>query len=256
MFFALSKLLTFLIMPLSWIILLTAASFIIKQQRAKSILRKLIFGMLLFFTNPLIVSGLLGWWEVPPVPYREIKETYEVGVVLTGMADLEGVPDDRLHFNQSVDRINHTIELYKKGYIRKILISGGSGSLLKPDLKEAPRLKAYAVNSGVSRDDIFVEPDSRNTYENASLSKAFLQEHGFADDTLLLISSAFHMKRASACFESQGLSHVPFSTGYKTRPLDWTPDQTFIPSLDAMAVWHLLIREWVGMLAYKFAGYI
>ncbi len=256
MFFALSKLLTFLIMPLSWIILLTAASFIIKQKRAKSILRKLTFGMLLFFTNPLIVSGLLGWWEVEPLPYREIVETYEIGVVLTGMADLERLPGDRLHFNQSVDRINHTIELYKKGYIRKILISGGSGSILKPELKEAPKLKEYAVNSGVPAEDILIEPNSRNTYENASLSKSFLQEYGFADGTILLITSAFHMRRASACFEKQGLSFVPFSTGYKTRPLDWTPDQVFIPSLDAISIWHLLIREWIGMLAYKFAGYI
>ncbi|MEQ9299862.1 MAG: YdcF family protein [Cyclobacteriaceae bacterium] len=256
MFFALSKLLTFLIMPLSWIILLSAASFIIKHERTKSILRRLAFGLLIFFTNPLIVSGLLGWWEVRPVPYQEIKKTYEVGVVLTGMADLERLPDDRLHFNESVDRINHTIELYKKGYIQKILISGGSGSVLKPELKEAPRLKEYAIKAGIPTEDIFIEPLSRNTNENASFSKSFLDENGFSGSTIVLVTSAFHMRRASACFEKQNVSYVPFSTGYKTRPLDWTPDQVFIPSLGAMSIWHLLIREWVGMVAYKLAGYI
>lgn len=243
-------------MPLSWIIIILAGSFLVKPERLKSILRRIGFALLLFFTNPLIVNGLLYWWEVKPIPYQQINRTYHYGVVLTGIADLERIPDDRIHFNASVDRINHTIELYKKGLIEEILISGGSGSLLKQELKEAPKLKEYAIASGVPADKISIEGDSRNTHENAVNTVQFLKEKNLEKDTFLLITSAFHMRRASASFDKEAASFVPFTTGYISRPLDYTPDELFIPSLDALSLWHLLIREWFGMAAYKISGYI
>jgi len=198
----------------------------------------------------------MSWWEVPPIPYRELADQYSLAVVLTGMADLERLPEDRLHFNESVDRINHSIELYKKGLIKQVLITGGSGSLLEPGLREAPKLKTYAIAAGVSAEDIIVEPDSRNTHENAQFTVQYLAENELISEPFVLVTSAFHMKRAAACFRKEGAIFIPFSTGYKTKPLDWTPDELIIPSLGALATWHTLIREWVGMIMYQLAGYV
>ena len=127
---------------------------------------------------------------------------------------------------------------------------------MKQELKEASRLKEYAISFGVPANKVFIEDNSRNTHENAQYSMRFLSEKGLDQDTFLLITSAFHMRRAAACFDKENAKYVPFTTGYFSRPLDWTPDELFLPSLDAMSSWHLLMREWVGMLAYKVAGYI
>lgn len=210
----------------------------------------------MFFTNPLIISLVLRWWEVAPVPYAEIGRPYPIAVVLTGMADLERLPADRLHFTSSVDRINHTIELYKKGLAKEILISGGSGSVLKPELKEAPRLKDYAIAAGVPPQVITVEDNSRNTYENAKFSMDVLKQNGYDKDTFLLVTSAFHMRRAAACFEKENARFVCFSTGYISKPMNWTPHELIVPSLDAMSKWHLLVHEWIGLIAYTLAGYV
>jgi hypothetical protein len=33
-------------------------------------------------------------------------------------------------------------------------------------------------------------------------------------------------------------------------------DVLIVPKMDALAIWNSLIKEWVGMAAYKVAGYI
>ena len=141
MFFILSKLLAIFISPLSWILVILITAMIWRKHQA--LLLRLGVVLLLLVTNPLLTRTALKWWEVEPVPYVEIQGKYEVAVVLTGMVDLQGIPDDRIHFGETVDRINHAIDLYKRGIVKRILISGGTGSLLKPELREAPLLKEY-----------------------------------------------------------------------------------------------------------------
>lgn len=256
MFFFLSKVLTFLVMPLTLIFLSLLLSSLIRNQRLKSLFKKIAFGLLVFFTNPLLLSLVLGWWEIAPTPYKDINQKYEVGIVLGGMVSLESLPKDRVHFNASVDRINHAIELYKLDIIDKILISGGSGMVTNQEDREAPLLKKYAESFGVSPADIIVESESRNTHENAIFSGDILKNNFPTNTSYLLITSAFHMRRSIGCFEKVNPNFAAFSTGYMTRPIKYTPDEWIVPSLDALNWWTILIREWIGYIVYKLLGYL
>lgn len=256
MFFFLSKVLAFLAMPLTIIILLIVIGFVVKKQPVKRFFMSTGIATLLFFTNPWIYSQVLAWWETPPINYVDLQETYQVGVVLTGMLSLDALPEDRIHFNHSSDRIHHAIELYQRGVIEKILISGGAGTITKPIKKEAPRLRNFAISCGVKQEDIWVEDVSRNTFENAKYSKYFLDSAFTTMPKIVLITSAFHMRRSSACFSKQEVNHLPFPTGYQTHPRRGTPDEWIIPSTEALRWWHVLFKEWLGIAAYKTAGYI
>ena len=64
------------------------------------------------------------------------------------------------------------------------------------------------------------------------------------------------MRRALACFVKQGLQTDPYPVDYKTKPEKEKGDfwVKLLPSLNNMMFWNLLMKEWVGYIAYKMRG--
>jgi len=215
-----------------------------------------IFGFITFliYTSPIVSSIALRAWEIPATPFAEISNSYDIGIVLCGMTSLRTLPDDRPHFGSTVDRITDAIKLYKEEKIDKILISGGSGYLLFPDLKESLKLKDFCLLMGVDLKDIIIEGESDNTRENARNSIKIIEDQ-FPNSKLLLITSATHMRRASGCFIKVGAQHDVFSTDIGSSPFSWD-FRLLIPNVDALATWTNLIREWVGYAVYWVVGYL
>lgn len=251
MFFILSKTLYFLIMPVTLIVLAFLLSWFYKKYRRFFLLSGLI--LLLLFTNYFLSNALVRWWEIPPTPLSKLPN-YEVGIVLGGITS-DKEPRDRVHVSGAADRILHAIHLYRIGKIDKILISGGSGKILKDSIPEAELLKNILLLSKVPESDILIEASSRNTHENASFSAEILNER-YGNEKYLLITSAFHMRRAEACFKKVGLEVDPFSVDMRGNEFEFTPDELIIPTSAAIGNWEVVIREIVGMLAYKISGYI
>src|SRR5688572_33133823 len=149
MFFVLSKLLNFLTNPLLIVVVCFLFSIFFKNQKRKKIFFWIAFSLLLFFSNGFIANEAMRAWEVDPTPYNEIKKTYSWGIVLTGVTSNDKQPDDRVYFNHGADRVVHTVELYKKGFIKKIMISGGSGRLVTEGRKEAKEIYQVMMLMGV-----------------------------------------------------------------------------------------------------------
>ncbi|HEY0029782.1 MAG TPA: YdcF family protein [Bacteroidia bacterium] len=252
MFFLLSKLLTFIIAPIVWIIALFVVFIYSKNEKRKRKCFIWAFAFLLFFTNGFIFDEFARAWEIPAKRYEELK-TYEAGIVLGGMSvydeDL-----DRPQFYRGVDRLLQAVELYKRGYIKKIIFTGGSGRVLHPEMKEGDYLKRYMLFMGVPEKDFIIESESQNTRENAVFTKKLLEEKQIKGD-LLLITSAFHMRRGLNCFKVLGVEATPYSTDRFAGPRKFEFDFLFIPNVSAMDDWTVLIHEWVGFITYKLIGY-
>jgi uncharacterized SAM-binding protein YcdF (DUF218 family) len=212
---------------------------------------------LLFFSNDFIANEVMRLWEVPATPYASISRTYAYGVLLTGVTSTDlhfAQPADRVYFMRGADRVIHTVELYKRGVIRQVLVAGGSGRLITAGKKEADDLVKALKLMGVAEADILLENESRNTAESARNVKAMLAGHVPA--RVLLITSAFHMRRSVGCFRKVDLQVDTFSTDFYTHPRYFTPDVLVVPKIEALTVWQKLFKEWVGMVAYRFAGYL
>lgn len=255
MFFTLSKILGYLTSPLVWVCLLLVASWLVRKKKWR---RRLFYaGMitLLFFSNDFIANEVMRLWEVPATPYASISKTYKYGVLLTGVTSTDlhvTQPADRVYFTRGADRVVHTVDLYKRGVVKKILVSGGSGRLITTCKKEADDIVKALVLMGVAEPDILLENESRNTAESARKVKAMLHEPG----EILLITSAFHMRRSAGCFRKVALQVDTFSTDFYTHPRYFTPDVLLVPKVEALQIWQRLIKEWVGITAYRFAGYL
>jgi uncharacterized SAM-binding protein YcdF (DUF218 family) len=246
--------LAFLTNPLVIIATLLLLSVFLKNKKRKRNLFWVAFSLLLFFSNDFIANEVMGLWEVSATPYAEVKESYDWGIVLTGVTMNDRMPDDRVYFQHGADRVVHAVELYKKGIIKKIIISGGSGRLVTAARKEANELFNALVLMGVPANDMVIESESRNTYESAANVAMLLKDS--RSDQLLLITSAFHMRRSVACFKKAGFAIDSFSTDFYTHPRYFTPDVLLIPKADSIMIWQKLFKEWVGMVAYKISGYI
>ena len=239
-------------MPVTLIVMALLLSVILKKHR--QIFFWLGFGLLILFTNVFISNALLRWWEDEPVAVASLPR-YDVGIVLGGITS-DKEPRDRVHTSGAADRVLHAVQLYRQGKIDKILVSGGTGKILEDEVKEAVLLKRLLLLSKVPEENILVEDASRNTYENALNSRDLLQDYSFGQQRYLLITSAFHMPRAKACFNKVGLEVDTFSADFRTDEYQFTPDVLFIPSSAAIGNWEIIIRELLGLVAYKVRGYI
>ncbi|MFN5168120.1 MAG: YdcF family protein [Cyclobacteriaceae bacterium] len=254
MFFALSKTLYFLVQPLTLILVLFGASWLVRSARWKARLRLGSLFLLLLFSNEFLAKEVARWWETPPRPLTSVGK-YEWGILLSGVTKSDLGPQDRIYLARGADRVTHTVLLYKTGHIQKILVSGGSSELINPTKKEADEIKQLLVSLGVPDSVVSTENTSRNTHESA-LEVARLLEGKTSPEQCVLITSAFHMPRSQACFEKAGWPMDTFATHFYSSKRKFNPDVLILPSLEAIHIWSTLIREWVGMIAYRIAGYI
>ncbi len=256
MFFTLSKALIFLLDPIVWVVIGFAVSIFSKNIKRKRLFLVSTFVVLLLLTNPFLSQNALKKWEASPVLKSDLP-LCDIGIVLTGMtySDSKMQPDDQLHFNESADRITEAIMLMSDGLIKDLVISGGTVSPNENAIAESLALEQLLIASNVKPKNYHLETSSKNTYENAKYCSEYLQSRNLTSRKILLITSAFHMPRAIACFEKQGIHVIPFPVDFKTHSTEFSLEAV-IPSSACLNDWRMLIKECIGIIMYKTAGYI
>jgi uncharacterized SAM-binding protein YcdF (DUF218 family) len=255
MFFYLSKLLSFLIEPFIWVLILLGISVLTNREGLK---KKSFIGsifLLIFFSNNVLFLETTRLWEEEGTKIEDVKH-YDVGVVLGGIAEYNN-DLERLSIRRGGDRIWQAIHLYHIGRIEKILISGDSGYMVDKGLNEAIQMKELLVQEKIPATDILIETVSKNTYQNAFESKKVLDLTP-ENESVLLITSSLHMKRSKACFKKVGFTDFgTFTTDHYTgRSRNYYFDQYIVPNISVFVDWNRLIHEWFGYATYWIMGYV
>lgn len=255
MFFVLSKLLTYLLMPLGLCLALALAAFLVKNRRWKRVLAWAALVVFLVFSNKTLGTWLLRWHEPSPVALQSLQGPYDAAIVLGGVTKSRQ-PRDRVFLSEGADRLFHPLMLYKKGLVKKLVLSGGGAKLMgkKHARTEAERMAEVLRYAGVPQEAILLEKASRNTYENARNTAQLLQNQK-PGGRYLLVTSAFHMPRARACFAKAGLRVAPFPVDFRAGPIRPRPE-SFLPSTQGLRTWSLLLHEWMGLGVYWLVGYV
>lgn len=253
MFFVLSKILNVLFSPLVWVFLLIISGYLVQKNYRKKI-HIVALLILLIFTNSALFQGVARIWEPNPVCPEMLSEKSSTIVVLGGMASenkYNGLP----RFSRSSDRFWQGYYLLKTGFADTLLISGGLGSLFDDQRSEGELWEEYLQRTGLMDENIMIESASRNTYENA-VNSAALFEREHRTKRIILVTSAFHVPRARACFEKQGfdVEVFPADPVAGVRPLQWK--DYLIPSAGVLETWGIFFREWAGIVMYWMNGYI
>lgn len=267
MFYFLSKTASYLLTPAGWLLILLIGAWRWPRYR-----RQLAFSSLLLFyllgNNYLIYHQLARLWEVsgclPPQP-RSTSDTARggppkiVAVVLTGGMVNTALPvaPDRPLLGRQADRLGQALYLYKTGRVGQILISGGEGQPLftgQTVREEGAESIAFLRLAGVPIEVIRWENRSRNTYENALYSARLLRQY-YRTNQCVVVTSAFHMRRALACFAREGIDATPFAGAYLQRRGRPALIDLLVPHEETFADATHLIKELIGYITYRIVGY-
>ncbi|MEM9255730.1 MAG: YdcF family protein [Pseudomonadota bacterium] len=169
-----------------------------------------------------------------------------LGGAMRGHTHMGTLPD----LNQHADRLVHAVHLFKSGKAPLILLSGGA---LPGNRPEASQMQDILNVMGVPSDRVLQEPRSRNTYENALYGAQLLDKFGF--ERILLVTSAYHMRRAMAVFTAQGVDVVPAPTDYQ-RVVGHALIPAWLPGLSNLSRSSYALHELFGYQYYRWRGWL
>jgi len=122
--------------------------------------------------------------------------SYDTLIVLGNPAKEDGTPNRILKA-----RLNKALELYRSNVAKTIIVTGGAAHNF---YLESEVMANYLIEHGVDPTDIIQDQISLNTIDNAvNCAKIMKAKHL---DTALIVTSAFHKKRAKLLFEKQNLN--------------------------------------------------
>lgn len=262
MYALLSFAISIFLQPLSWLLLLLVALAFCRHQKWRTRLTWITLSVALIFTNPWLHHTVSNAWEPAPLAIDDLTEPFDDAIVLGGFTRLYATPTDRLHLGGDANRFTQAIELYHLGKVKRLVFVSGGHTTTDPPLIEADLAARTAERFGAPSEAIVALPTSRNTHENAEEYRAFVEKNGEAtnDHRRLLITSAFHARRAEACFQKAGIAVTVFATDHRTerdhsdRRLSLS--NTVLPSPGTMLSWGALFREWFGLAVYRVRGWI
>jgi uncharacterized SAM-binding protein YcdF (DUF218 family) len=173
-------------------------------------------------------------------------------IVLSGALDVKrSHRRGRPEMTEAADRVTGLLELAQRYAGAKLVFTGGTDALLDDRHREADFIPNLLDRMGVATGRLILERESRNTHENAVLSKALARPR--PGETWLLVTSAFHMPRAVGVFRRSGWEVIPYPVDYRSvgRP-DWTSPPDLLRGLAEVS---LATKEWVGLIAYRLLGW-
>ncbi|MFZ9143988.1 MAG: YdcF family protein [Aquirufa sp.] len=247
MFFILSKILDFLLQPLCWIFLLLGFAYFTRFSKR---LIAITIALLLVMTNGWFVNQCYLAYETPQTT---LKKPYQWCIILGGGMIRSG---EGYRTGETADRFVQPLLLYKKGMVKKLLITGGNVNIkgLKiDDTQESKKVKEVLIAMGVAENDIYLEENARNTHENATYTKKMLAPYLAGE--MVLVTSAMHMPRAKACYIKEGFRVVVYPADIKKKDTTSGILDLVIPQERNLSKFAELIREMAGFVIYKVVGF-
>ena len=248
MFYLFSKVLDLLLSPLTWGLVLGAMAIpwrrrSVRRWRRRRGLAIAALAVLVVFSLEPVSNGILYSMEHDaPSTYRP-DVTYDAVILLGGLTDEDVTKEvGQPAYNDNVERVLMTHRLLRDGKARFVVPSGGMG--------EAGLMADQLRDWGVEPERIVVEDKARNTRENAVFSAEIVKQRGWSK--ILIVTSAFHMKRSIGCFNAVGLDFDSLAVDYRAtrRPRTWIQ-----PRAQFFSVSTAMIRELAGRVIYRLQGY-
>ena len=215
-------------------------------------------GVIILFasSNPLVGHFLIrsaeGWAErraLTDVP------TADAVVVLSAGRTLAPGPDRVSEWNDA-NRFTAGTELAVAGKAPLLVFTGAATSSEPGAPTEGDVLSAQARSLGVAADRIIVTPVVLNTADEAREVAALMRARQMPNARIVLVTSAFHMRRARQVFQQAGLNVEPFPVSFWSSDLGGFSVFWLLPSVNALGRSQTALREFYGRAFYGLRGAI
>ncbi len=242
----------------------------------------ILWGFLLGFTfllarrrrwleSGLCLTAAAGLWVLGATPLsavllNEIERSYRTNnpsnippadavIMLGGI--MAPSPSDSRGFNlgPSADRLFTAIDIARSGKVKALILGGGSIEEPERSFRESQRCKALLTRWGVVPIPIYDLPGCRDTRDEAIQVAALAKTNNWRK--FVLVSSANHLRRASATFRSLGLDVAPIGCDFDAESVLQSPRRfVLIPQVERLNLFQAWIHETVGWFYYRLRGWI
>jgi uncharacterized SAM-binding protein YcdF (DUF218 family) len=147
----------------------------------------------LILASILLIAGLFCWGAIArllaPVSNTSLTR-FDAIIVLGNPADSDGNPTP-----EQLARVNEGVHEYERGVAPRLILTGGAVS---NQYVEARVMARAAEAEGIPQSAIFVEPNARDTIQNACYAVRIMKAHGWRSAEV--VSRASHLPRAGMIF--------------------------------------------------------
>ena len=222
-----------------------------RWQRGRMFMTIVVLALAAFLILP-VQPGLTGLLEdrfqqAPKLPDHIDGIIVLGGMVRTAVSQARGRPT----LNDAAERLiegAHLAHLYPDA---KVLFTGGSPNPWTDEAREAEFARTALLDMGVDESRLLIEDRSRNTYENAMLSRSLVVDGGKGN--WILVTSALHMPRSVGVFRQVGWKVIPWPVNYLTgAEPEWANEDVPIERLYFMS---RTLHELFGLVYYRARGW-
>jgi uncharacterized SAM-binding protein YcdF (DUF218 family) len=252
--FELSRTIQSLILPPGVFLLMMALGFLVRDGCRMLGRLLLAAGFVLLYLaciNP-VSDQLLEPLERAYLPLKsaDVKQHADAIVVLGGgVRDLSWLGLVPVPAEASLERVVEGVRLFRTHRI-PLVLAGGNGDPAQEGVQvtEAAAMAREASDLGVPERDMIIIGKGRNTLENAQEVR-----RGIKGNRIILVTSAYHMMRASRIFKKKGFEVIPAPCGFRSerRRLSFF---SFIPRLDDLSSTHIACAEYISLAWHTMNG--
>lgn len=252
--FVLSKIYHYLTNPSAVLFVLLVAGTMLLWTRWRRAGRRILTGTVLFIA--LITVFPVGKYLVSILENRfPVARTLPSDI--TGIITLGGMINQFITTQRGqaalgggAERMTEFVALARRYPSAKLVFTGGSASLTRPDITEADAARVFFRDMGLDPARIVFEDKSRNTYENAVFT--FRSMAPKARENWILITSASHMPRSIGVFRKAGWKVIPYPVDFETEwPYRFGLGLGMVGGIENLS---LALHEWMGLVIYRFLG--
>ena len=240
----LHKLLPLIVSPLGLVVALVLLSIVLRRRLP------VFLGLLVLLACALPFTGDRLWAALESdYPYRSMEavEDADAVVVLSGM--LGGIETDEGVVSQwsDADRFMAGIDLLQAGKAPLIIFTRGQWPWLNLP-PEGEILAKRALMMGVNSSQVLLTGVVTKTADEAAEVRALMDLTGL--ETVILVTSSFHMPRAKMLFDREGIETIPYPTDFRSSggQHDW---MSLLPSAGGLYLTSEAIRELIGRAYYR-----
>jgi len=230
------------LMPPLFALLVIAAAFLVRRRRPRAggLALFLGFALLVAGSLPVVGSALLRSLQTsPPLDLDHLPSGPRAIVVLSADMTVHA-PEygGQTVGPMTMQRLRYAARL-RAATDLPLLVSGGMlAHHEEPHAVSMRRVLERELDAPVR----WIEDRSTTTAENARFTAELLRREGIT--SVFLVTHAWHMPRARACFAAHGIETVAAPTAFAHAPRDWFAG--WLPRWTAQRDVALALHEWLG----------
>jgi len=236
-----------------WFLLLLMGIYLIRVQKSKKM--GLFCLSLALFMN-LTGSGLLPVYLLGTLekPYQNVRleelPRCDVVLLLGGGQLYSEHPPFHLELNHAGDRVVGAFEAMRQNKADTLVTSSGYFMRGEEKIAHGHTLTNWVQGWNLFDQEVISLGPRQNTWDEAVTFKKLAGERGWKK--VMLVTSAYHMRRSAATFEKMGFEVVPYPVDFYVVGIPQPPHwKSFIPDPERLWFFDLWFKEFSGYWLYR-----